>query len=582
MNLNASFLVAALCSTLAVSLHAEPTVRIIQPYENQTLPPVPSSFVFGSIQPATATLTINGIAVTPHTNGGFLVMVPFKEGPNKIEAVVSDGVSMSTATRMVHVEPALRSYPADFGKIIPLYPKYRLVLRPEDHIRASFQGAPGGEASFKIGGRGDSFPMLETGKSGIYEGVYKIQPTDKFDEDDIVFFLERADKKKLTQKAGAEITIQRRSVPRFVEVKDRSILYTGPGSDFGYDILLQPGIVLEVTGEWGDFLRVPLGRRDEGWVKKSALKDLPAGTAPPRSISRNVRVDASVSSTTIEIPLQHRHPFRIEQSVNPHRLKLTIYGVVADTDRIRYRSPRTIVREMNWSQSDADTYTLNIDTKQKLAWGYDARYEGTKLILEIRHQPSAAVAARATPLKGIKVALDAGHSTQSFGTIGPWGNTEAQVNLAVANVVRKELEKRGADVIMIQDGTRDPSLQERVDWAWNGRAQLFISIHCDATSEGTDPREIEGYSVHYYHPQSRAFAEEVHANYGKRSNIRDQGLWRSNLAVARATQFPSILFELAFLILPEFEERLITPSFHQIVADTIVASITNLLSKSDQ
>src|SRR5436853_91692 len=82
---------------------------------------------------------------------------------NIIEAVAFDGVATSTFTRMVQVEPALRAYPADFGKIIPLIPKFRLVLRTDDYIRASFQGAPGGQASFKIAGRGEAYPMLEMG-----------------------------------------------------------------------------------------------------------------------------------------------------------------------------------------------------------------------------------------------------------------------------------------------------------------------------------------------------------------------------------------------------------------------------------
>src|SRR5262245_17350528 len=100
-------------------LHAEgePTIRIVQPYENATLPSVSQSFVFGSVSPATATLAVNGLPIKPYTNGGFLVMIPFREGPFKIEAVATDGVLIATATRNVVVGASVQSYPADHKTI---------------------------------------------------------------------------------------------------------------------------------------------------------------------------------------------------------------------------------------------------------------------------------------------------------------------------------------------------------------------------------------------------------------------------------------------------------------------------------
>src|SRR5262245_56507814 len=81
---------------LSSRAQAEPFLRISQPYENASIPSVKQSFVFGSVVPATASLTINGVAVKPHTNGGFLVMIPFEAGRFKVEAVADDGVSTTT------------------------------------------------------------------------------------------------------------------------------------------------------------------------------------------------------------------------------------------------------------------------------------------------------------------------------------------------------------------------------------------------------------------------------------------------------------------------------------------------------
>ncbi|OVE78446.1 hypothetical protein BVX98_00355 [bacterium F11] len=560
-------------------LWADPFLRIVQPFENYDIPPVESSFVFGSVLPATASLTINGASVTPHTNGGFIKIIPFNEGRFKINAVAFDGVSTTTVTREVNVAPMRSSFSLTEKKIRPLSPTTRVVVRPGDIVDVIFQGAPEGKATFRIGKKGPYFPMFEQPGDvrGIYQGAYSIQPNDKFDGADIYFGLRRSDGKKINSRARAKIIVQRRKLPRFVEIKDDAVLLTGPGSSYGYHLFLDKGIRLEVTGELGNFLRVLLSRDTQGWIKKSVAKELPAGTPMTRSITRNMRIDYIEGNTLIELPLKNRHAYKIEQFLFPHRLRLTLYGVTPDTDRIRLKSKETIVESVDWTQNEPGSVTFEILTKQEYAWGYHARYEGTTFMLEIRHKPENY---SGRGLRGIRVALDAGHTKSSFGTIGPWGNTEAEVNLMISKVIKVALERRGAEVVMIQDGTKEISLQNRVNLAWNEKADFFISIHCDATGEGNDPFEQQGFSVHYYQPQSRPFAEILHDIYGEQMKITDQGLWRSNLAVCRMPQMPSLLLEMAFLILPEYEELLLTEKFHQSVANVLVSSLMVYLDES--
>jgi N-acetylmuramoyl-L-alanine amidase len=504
-------------------------------------------------------------------------MIPFSEGKFQIQAVADDGVSSTTVIRTVTVEHPPAALDEKSGDILPLAPRVRRVVRPGDTIDVSFQGAPGGQASFKFAKSDAEIPMEETpGRvGGVYRGAYLVKPGDRLDHDPITFFLKRKDKKKLSKKVDTEVIVQRRETPRMVELKEDSVLLTGPESDYGYNLFALEGVRFEVTGESGDFLRVQAADNATGWIRRSAALELPAGTQPSRSVSRNIRVSTTPASTIVEIPLQARHLHRVEQTVDPHVLKLTLYGVVADTDRIRYINPDSDVKEITWFQEDPTTVTFDIRTDQKNGWGYDVRYEGNTLVLEIRHKP--VLTGKAPSLRGLKVAVDAGHSVQSFGTIGPWGNTEASVNLAAANVLKATLEKRGAEVVMIQDGTKELTLQDRVVAAWKARAQLYISLHCDAVPEGVDPREADGFSIHYYHPQSQRFAEIVHRNYAARSGMKDGGLWRSNLAVCRTPTMPSILMEMGFLIIPEHEERLTSVKHQQLVADTVTNSIYELI-----
>ncbi len=73
------FFIASILFVSTVA-RADVFLRLVQPYENSNVAAVKQSFVFGSVIPATAALTINGIPVKPYTNGGFLAMIPFQEG----------------------------------------------------------------------------------------------------------------------------------------------------------------------------------------------------------------------------------------------------------------------------------------------------------------------------------------------------------------------------------------------------------------------------------------------------------------------------------------------------------------------
>jgi hypothetical protein len=130
--------------------YGAPTLRIVQPYENASLAPLKRSFVFGSVVPATASLTINGTTVTPHSNGGFLTMIPFEEGRFQIEAIARDGVSVTTVTRVVNVAPFLKTFPEDHGTIEPLSPQTRVVLREGDSIEVSLSGSPRRESAISV------------------------------------------------------------------------------------------------------------------------------------------------------------------------------------------------------------------------------------------------------------------------------------------------------------------------------------------------------------------------------------------------------------------------------------------------
>lgn len=91
------------------------------------------------------------------------------------------------------------------------------------------------------------------------------------------------------------------------------------------------------------------------------------------------------------------------------------------------------------------------------------------------------------------MAVDPGHGGRDPGAIGAGGIREKDVNLAVALLLERELSRRGVRVVMTRRDDRYLSLAERRDVANAARADLFVSLHCNALPPG---RRGEGFEVY--------------------------------------------------------------------------------------
>lgn len=88
------------------------------------------------------------------------------------------------------------------------------------------------------------------------------------------------------------------------------------------------------------------------------------------------------------------------------------------------------------------------------------------------------------------VVIDAGHGGHDDGAKGASGLLEKDLVLDVARRLSKRLEKRGIRVVLTRTGDRFLSLEERTAVANDARADLFLSIHANA-SRSRKPRGVE-------------------------------------------------------------------------------------------
>lgn len=118
------------------------------------------------------------------------------------------------------------------------------------------------------------------------------------------------------------------------------------------------------------------------------------------------------------------------------------------------------------------------------------------------------------------VALDPGHGGAEVGAEGRNGLVEKELVLSIARRLRELLQERlGLQVILTRDGDRDLDLDERTALANNNKADLFISIHADASPS----RDATGSSV-YFLTYSSSEAEGAVASARGRAVSGDSGL----------------------------------------------------------
>lgn len=193
------------------------------------------------------------------------------------------------------------------------------------------------------------------------------------------------------------------------------------------------------------------------------------------------------------------------------------------------------------------------------------------------------------------VILDPGHGGKDPGATNPYG-TEANYNVKVAGIVKKQLEAKGFKVVMTRDSNLYLSLQERVDFANSVKENaIYVSIHFN--SGGRSARGIETFTLsppgvpHYDHSfkaadlQTRAgnehdsaniaLATSVHGSILRRlgKNTLDRGIKRARFSVLSGVTHPAILLEGGFMSHP-YEARLIeNVAYQTAVATGIVDAI---------
>lgn len=365
------------------------------------------------------------------------------------------------------------------------------------------------------------------------------------DSDAVDFTIERAQPQAAPQKTPTLIEYPVKI--NFHVAKDSAPLRMTP-VDGGINRMahLNESVQLQIDGEKGDFYRVYLNPKMSGWIAKSDVEQ--CDKCYEEIKLKEFKTNEDKEFCYWEFDLGGKTPYVLKEE---NGLSLQIFNV---------------------SGLDDNTYLLNIPA-QKLV-GYDIYYKNDKLILKVR-KPLEIKPEK--PLENIKIAIDAGHGGCEYGAIGGCGDKEKDINLAIAKELQKELECRGAKVIMTRENDEDVSLKDRVKTAREKEAAFLISIHANALPDGQDPGKNRGTSVYYYHKQAKPLADCILESMTTQLGMQNDKVRQGSLALVRPTSSVSVLIEVAYIINPDDYALLLDKSFQTKCAKAIADGIVKYL-----
>jgi len=195
-------------------------------------------------------------------------------------------------------------------------------------------------------------------------------------------------------------------------------------------------------------------------------------------------------------------------------------------------------------------------------------------------------------LEGRVIVLDPGHGgtgdTDDY-RVGPAGEREEWVNLRVALLLQEMLEARGARVLMTRTEDVSVDLRERAELAVEHQADVFLSIHHNATA---DP--AVNFPIIYFHGNAsenqasvelgrhlaHRIREALFAGQGPVSLVSDHVIFPgSGTAVLRHSYgIPGVMAEASFFTNPEEERRLKDPAYNRREAEAYVAALEDFFA----
>ena len=196
------------------------------------------------------------------------------------------------------------------------------------------------------------------------------------------------------------------------------------------------------------------------------------------------------------------------------------------------------------------------------------------------------------------IVIDPGHGGENAGTRSVAGpHYEKEFTLDWARRLQTRLEAQGWRVFLTRNEDRDVAISNRVNFAQERKADLFLSLHFNSSSPADNQAGLETYCLtptgmpstvtrefdddpaevlpnNAFDIENLRLALSVHQALLQVNGHHDRGVRRARfLGVLRGQQRPAILIEGGYLSNPQEAALIAQPAYRQKLADAIAKGL---------
>jgi len=342
----------------------------------------------------------------------------------------------------------------------------------------------------------------------------------------------------------------------------------------------------------------------------------------------SVRMSESSEVTRVVLDLSGPVEHSLFALHNPERVVIDLKGAYSSKTFKTHITATKTVRSIRHAQRNLSDLRMVLDLGEKLnARSFllkPGKGSGYRLVVDLRRsgqktdsQPVITAKEATNKKRDVIVAIDAGHGGRDPGAVGKRGTREKDIVLKVARKLEREVRRqKGMKPIMIRTSDVFMPLRDRIRKARTHKADLFISIHADASND----RRVDGSSVYVLSSngatselarfmakreneadlvggvqlgdmdeqlasvllelsqdhtieESLDFADDVLANLKSITKLRSRRVEQAGFAVLKSPDIPSVLVETAFISNPQEEKRLRTNAHQEKIAKALMKGV---------
>jgi len=359
----------------------------------------------------------------------------------------------------------------------------------------------------------------------------------------------------------------------------------------------------------------------------------PGAVVPEMGQLMGVRHYSDSTHTRIVFDLDRAMEHRMGEVASPPRVFIDLIGADLPADLPRSLAvDGTGVRQIRVAMNRPGVVRVVLDLESLAGYSVFSLSEPHRLVLDI---PSPEMSKRLATARrpavpegggearqlgfGIRrIVIDPGHGGVAPGAIGRAGNTEKDLALDISKRLAENLRGGGYEVMLTRNADESVPLENRPEFATRQKADLFVSVHINSSSNGS----LSGFETYYLDlatdptAAETAFREndevtggignldeildDIVKNANKRESrdlaqaiqdslvlqtsksypdVHDLGVKHAPFVVLIGASMPAVLVECSFLSHRKEEQRLRDPAYRQQVADAIYIGIANYGSR---